>query len=250
MLDKAAVARALREIGMLLEVKGENPFKVRAYEAGARALEDAEEDLPALVASGRLRELRGIGDALSKKIADLHVTGRTDLLDRLRAELPKGILELIQVPDLGPKKIAALRDALGISSLAELEAACREGRVREVKGFGARTEARILENLARLSTRRRTRVLLSDALDTADRVLRHLRGAAPVERLDVAGSARRMKETVADLDLVASSSRPAEVSEALTAFPLATETLARGDTKTTVRLASGPQVDLRVGAPG
>ena len=249
MLDKAAVARALREIGMLLEVKGENPFKVRAYEAGARALEDADEDLPALVASGRLRELRGIGEALAKKIADLHATGRTDLLDRLRAELPKGILELVQVPDLGPKKIAALRDALGIASLAELEAACRDGRVREVKGFGARTEARILENLARMSARRPTRVLLSDALDTADRVLRHLRGAAPVERLDVAGSARRMKETVADLDLVASSTRPAEVSEALTAFPLATETLARGDTKTTVRLASGLQVDLRVVAP-
>src|SRR5919201_6495947 len=171
MLDKAAVVRALREIGMLLEVKGENPFKVRAYEAGARALEDAQEDLPALVASRRLTELRGIGEALAQKITELHLTGRTALLDRLRDELPKGILELVQVPDLGPKKIAALRDALGIASLAELEAACREGRVREVRGFGARTEARILENLARLSTRRPSRVLLSDALDTADRLL-------------------------------------------------------------------------------
>src|ERR687887_1395123 len=177
MLDKAAVARALREIGMLLEVKGENPFKVRAYEAGARALEDADEDLAALVASGRLRELRGIGEALAKKIADLHATGRTDLLDRLRAELPKGILELVQVPDLGPKKIAALRDALGIASVADLEAACREGRVREVKGFGAKTEARILEGLARMRSRPASRILLADALDVAERLLPHLRGA-------------------------------------------------------------------------
>jgi DNA polymerase (family 10) len=248
MLDKAAVARALREIGMLLEVKGENPFKVRAYEAGARALEDAQEDLPQLVASGRLRELRGIGDALAKKIADLHLTGRTDLLDRLRAELPKGILELMQVPDLGPKKIAALHEALAVSSLAELEAACREGRVRGVKGFGQRTEARILESLARLKVQPASRVLLSDALDAADRLLSYLRGA-PVARVELAGSARRMKETVVDLDLVASSDRAGEVSAALARFPLAAETLAQGDTKTTVRLANGLRVDLRVVAP-
>jgi DNA polymerase (family X) len=248
MLDKVAVARALRELGMLLEVKGENPFKVRAYEAGARALEDAEEDLPALVASGRLEELRGIGAALAKKIAELHLTGRTDLLERLRAELPKGILELVQVPDLGPKKIAALHQALGVSSLAELEAACRAGRVRGVKGFGEKTEARILEGLERLRARPASRVLLSEALEVADRLLRHVRGS-PAARVELAGSARRMKETVGDLDLVASSTRPAEVAEAFAAFPLAAETIASGGTKTSVRLASGLHVDLRVVAP-
>ena len=248
MLDKLAVARALREIGMLLEVKGENPFKVRAYEAGARALEDAEEELAALVASGRLRDLRGIGDALARKVADLHATGRTDLLDRLRAELPPGILELIQVPELGPRKIAALHAALGVSSVAELEAACRAGRVREVKGFGARTEQRILENLARLATRSR-RFLLSDALELADRLERQL-GGPPVARLDLAGSARRMKETVADLDLVATADEPEAVGARLAAFPTVSEVLARGSTRTSVRLASGVQVDLRVVAPG
>jgi DNA polymerase (family 10) len=247
MLDKFAVARALREIGMLLEVKGENPFKVRAYETGARALEDMEEDLAALVAEGRLRDLRGVGEALAKKIEELHRTGTTPLLDRLRGELPRGILELVRVPDLGPKKIAALHDALGIGSLAELEAACRAGRVRGVKGFGEKTEARILENLGRLaSTERRT--LLSDALDLADRLVRHLRdgGAA---RVELAGSARRMKETVADLDLVASTSDPAAVAARLASFPSVVEVLAQGETKTTVRLASGLQVDLRIAAP-
>jgi DNA polymerase (family 10) len=247
MLDKFAVARALREIGMLLEVKGENPFKVRAYETGARALEDMEEDLAALVAGGRLRELRGVGEALAKKIEELHGTGTTPLLDRLRGELPRGILELVRVPDLGPKKIAALHEALGIGSLAELEAACRAGRVRGVKGFGEKTEARILENLGRLASTE-TRTLLSDALDLADRLVRHLRdgGAA---RVELAGSARRMKETVADLDLVASSADPSGVAARLASFPSVVEVLAQGETKTTVRLASGLQVDLRIAAP-
>ena len=249
MLDKFAVARSLREIGMLLEVKGENPFKVRAYETGARALEDTLEDLPTLVTSGRLIELRGVGEALAKKIAELHLTGHTDLLDRLRRELPEGVLELLRVPDLGPKKIAALRAALGISSLAELEAACRSGRVRGVKGFGEKTEQRILENLSRLATRPKG-MLLAAALELCERLLDHLRAEIqPRPRVDVAGSVRRMKETVSDIDLVASSSRPADVGAALASFPSVAEVLGRGDTKTTVRLATGVQVDLRVVAP-
>ncbi|HET9595970.1 MAG TPA: DNA polymerase/3'-5' exonuclease PolX [Anaeromyxobacteraceae bacterium] len=247
MLDKFGVARALREIGTLLEVKGENPFKVRAYETGARALEDSPEDVGALVAGDRLQELPGVGEALARKIAELHATGTTPILERLRAELPRGILELVRVPDLGPKKIAALHAALGIASLADLEAACRAGRVRGVKGFGEKTEARILENLARLASAEH-RVLLADALELGDKLVRHLRGP-PVERLDLAGSARRMKETVADLDLVASTRDPAAVADRLAAFPSVTEVLARGEAKATVRLATGMQVDLRMVAP-
>ena len=129
MLDKFGVARALREIGALLELEGENPFKIRAYENGARAVEALGEELSVLVDQGRLLEVKGIGDALSKKIADLHRTGTTDLLDRLRAAHPPGTLELVSVPDLGPKKAAALQAALGIRDLDELERACLEGRV-------------------------------------------------------------------------------------------------------------------------
>ncbi len=123
MPDKLAIASALREMGQLLEVKGENPFKVRAYETGARALEGLSEDLGKLVAEERLTEIPGIGEALAKKIAELHRTGRLEALERLRAELPPGVLELLRVPDLGPRKIAALHAALGISTIAELEAA-------------------------------------------------------------------------------------------------------------------------------
>lgn len=250
MLDKFAIAKALREIGALLELEGENPFKVRAYENGARALEGLYEDLGALVAAGRLRELAGVGEALAKKIADLHTTGTTPLLDRLRASHPPGTLELLRIPDLGPKKIAALQAALGVTDLASLEQACLEGRVRGVKGFGEKTEQKILEGIQRTKARSADRrFLLSDALDAAEALLAHLRASPAAERVELAGSARRFRETVADLDLVAASREPTALVERFVAFPQAAEVLARGETKTTVRLATGLQVDLRIVPP-
>src|SRR6266540_4022351 len=250
MLDKFGVARALREIGSLLELEGENPFKVRAYENGARAVEGLAEDLGALVAADRLLEVKGIGDALARKIADLHRTGTTEVLDRLRERHPPGTLELLQVPDLGPKKAAALQAALGLRDLADLERACLEGRVRGVKGFGERTEGRILEGVRRLRERAsERRVLLTEALAEAERLVAHLRSGAAAVRVEIAGSARRMRETVADVDLVAAAHDPDGLSAQLIAYPLVAETLARGGTKTTVRLASGLQVDLRVVPP-
>jgi DNA polymerase (family 10) len=250
MLDKFGVARALREIGSLLELEGENPFKVRAYGNGARAVEALAEDLGALVAENRLLEVKGIGDALARKIADLHRTGTTELLERLRASHPPGTLELVQVPDLGPKKVALLQAALGVRDLADLEAACLAGRVRGVRGFGERTEARILEGLRRLRARAsERRFLLAEALVEAEPLLAHLRASSAALGVELAGSARRMRETVADLDLVAASDDPAALSARLAAYPLAAEVLSRGATKTTVRLASGLQIDLRVVPP-
>src|SRR5947207_1745301 len=125
---------------MLLEITGENRFRARAYESGARALEELREDLGALVDGRRLTEVRGIGPALAAQIAELWATGRSSQLERLRAEVPPGSLELMQVPNLGFKKVVALHAALGISSIAELKAACEAGRLREVRGFGAKTE--------------------------------------------------------------------------------------------------------------
>src|SRR5512138_2119691 len=250
MLDKFGIARALREIGALLELEGENPFKVRAYENGARAVEGLAEDVGALAAAGRLTDLPGIGEALAKKIDELHRTGTTALLDALRAKHPPGTLELLRIPDLGPKKAAALQAALGIAGVADLERACLEGRVRGVKGFGEKTEQRILEGIRRMKARAADhRVLLVDALEAADAIVAWLRGSPAAARVEIAGSARRFRETVADLDLVAASDDPAAVAERLAAYPLVAEVLARGDAKTTVRLASGLQVDLRTAAP-
>ncbi|HEX9244139.1 MAG TPA: DNA polymerase/3'-5' exonuclease PolX [Anaeromyxobacter sp.] len=251
MMNKLEVARALREIGALLEVDGENPFKVRAYETGARALEGLSDDLGTLAEEGRLVELPGIGEALARKIAELHRTGTTPTLEKLRAAHPPGTLELVQVPELGPRKVAALQAALGIRGLDDLERACREGRVRGVKGFGEKTEARILEGVLRLRERAaERRVLLSDALAQAEPLLAHLRSVPGAVKVELAGSARRMRETVADLDVVAGSDDPAALSAALAAWPTVAEVLGRGDTKTVVRLASGLQIELRVVPPG
>ena len=250
MVDKVGIALALREIGALLELEGENPFKVRAYENGARALEGLTEEVGALIASGRLTELPGIGEALAKKIADIHATGTTALLDRLRAAHPPGTLELLRIPELGPKKAAALQAALGVADVGDLEKACLEGRVRGVKGFGEKTEQKILEGIRRMKARAADRrFLLADALEAADALLAHLRASPAAERVELAGSARRFRETVGDVDLVAASRDPAALAERFAAFPLAAEVLARGDTKTTVRLASGLQVDLRIVPP-
>lgn len=250
MVDKVGIARALREIGALLELEGENPFKVRAYENGARALEGLEEDLDAVIASERLTELSGIGEALAKKISDIHATGTTALLDRLRAAHPPGTLELLQVPELGPRKVAALRTELGVANVPDLEKACLEGRVRALKGFGGKTEQKILEGIRRMKARAADRrFLLADALEAGEALLRHLRASPAAERVEIAGSARRFRETVADLDLVVASREPAAVAERFVAFPQAAEVLARGSTKTTLRLAGGLQVDLRVVPP-
>ena len=248
MADKIAVARALRELGMLLDVKGENPFKVRAYENGARTLEELPGDIDEVIAAGTLTDLPGIGEALAKKIEELARTGRLELLDRVRAELPAGIGEMLRIPDLGPKKIAALLAALGIGSVLELEAACRDGRVREVKGFGEKTEKKILEGIHRMRTAS-TRVRLSDAREIGGHLVRYLRATGAAEQVELAGSARRWKETVGDLDVVAGSRQPQVLSDALTTFPGVESVVARGETKTTVRLAGGLSVDLRVVPP-
>jgi DNA polymerase (family X) len=250
MVDKIGIARALREIGMLLEIGGENPFKVRAYENGARALEALAGDVGPVIASGKLTELPGIGEALARKIADIHATGTTALLDRLRRENPPGTLELLRVPELGPKKAKALQEALGIANLADLEKACLEGRVRGVKGFGEKTEQKILEGIQRMKERAADRRFrLADALEVGAALLDHLRASPAAERVELAGSARRFRETVADVDLVAASRNPAAVAARFIAFPRAAEVLARGDSKTTVRLVSGLQVDLRIVPP-
>jgi DNA polymerase (family 10) len=248
MLDKMGVARALREIGGLLELKGENPFKVRAYENGARAVEALEGDLADKIASGTLTDVPGIGEALAKKIGELHATGLTPLLERLRAEHPPGVLELLEVPDLGPKKIATLHAALGIASLAELERACAEGRVREVKGFGEKTERKIADGIRRLRERGH-RVPIGDALPVAERLLDYVRTSPVCARAELAGSVRRWQETVGGIDLVAASDDPAALADHLLAFPLALEPLAQGQARTALRLPGGLQAEVRVVPP-
>jgi len=243
-MDRFAVANALREMGRLLEARGDSPFRVRAYERGARAVEGVA-DLGALVEQDRLREVPGIGPVLAAAVAELVRTGRSERLERLRAQLPPGILELSLVPGMTRKRILALHQALGIRSLQDLKEACEAGRVRTVKGFGPKTEEKILEGIASLATREE-RVLLYHALREVDGLLQHLRAGPGVLRADAAGALRRCEETVTELVLVAAAADPAAVVARFVAFPLLATVLTRDLDHCAARLPDGLRVELTV----
>ncbi|WP_437675641.1 PHP domain-containing protein [Sorangium sp. So ce131] len=243
MLDKLDIARALREMGMLLQIKGENPFKARAYETGADALEELTDDLGALVAAKKLTSLRGIGAALAAQIAELYQTGRSEQLEKLRAELPRGVLELSQVPGMTLKRMKALHEALGVGSVEELKQACLTGKVRAVKGFGAKIESSLLEGIHRYETHDE-RVLLVDALELAEPLLGHVRGCEAAEQADLAGDIRRWEETVARVDLVAAADDAEEVIDCFVRFPRVAEVEERDGPRCAVRFSGGLRGEL------
>lgn len=244
-MDNRAVADVLQEIGQILEVQGENPFKVRAYYAAARALAGLTEDVRSLVEQKRLREIPGIGQALEEKITQLVTTGRLEAYEELRRQVPAGVLEIMNIPSVGPKKARALWKELGITSVEELRKACRENKLLTLKGFGEKTQKKILEGIE-FSEQHRGQYLLSEALPVARRLLAHLESIEEVIRASLAGSLRRWKEVVRDIDLLASSDNPERVMERFLKAGEISRVLARGETKTSVLLHSGLQVDLRV----
>jgi DNA polymerase (family X) len=244
-LDKFSIASALREIGVLLELKGENPYKVRAYENGATAVEGIAEDIGHLVDDKRLTKVRGIGDALAAKIGELYNTGHSILLDQLRSELPPGIIELSQIPRLSTKKVQALYDALGITTIGELQAACEMNAVSKVKGFGAKTEQKILEGIKEYETRDES-ILLLDARHLAKQLTSYFKGAPGVAAVTVAGSVRRWKETIKNINLVITSTEPEKIFDALEKFPLVTKMETADHSRATARLANGMRIKLVV----
>jgi DNA polymerase (family 10) len=233
---------------VLLETRGANRFKARAYERGARAVEAYAGDLDALVRERRLGEVPGIGPALAERIAELHGTGTSEMLERLRRESPPGILELRHVPHLSTERIAALHEALGIRTLAELQAACESGRVRAVKGFGEKTEKKILEGIRSLA-KREERMLLYKAVEEGEGLLEYLRSSPAFARAEAAGSVRRAVETVNNLDLVGASRTPARALDHFAAYPPAVSLLERERDFAAVRLASGLNARLRIAPP-
>jgi DNA polymerase (family X) len=244
-MDKDRVAEILVEIGRLLELKGENPFKTRAYENAARALEGLTEPLPKLVAENRLAEIKGIGEGIQKKITDLVSTGKLAYYDDLKASVPPGLVEMLQIPGLGPKKVKSMHDRLGIETIEQLEAACNAGQIASLEGFGEKTQTKILEGI-RFRRAHASRHLLSDALAVAEPILDRLRGHADVIRCSAAGSVRRFKEIIGDIDLLASSRNPARVIDFFASQPGVQSVSAKGDTKASVILQGGIQSDLRV----
>ena len=244
-MDKDKVAEILVEIGTLLELKGENPFKTRAYVNGARTIEGLTEPLAKLVAEKRLGEIKGIGAALEQKITELVETGKLKYYDELKASIAPRLIEMLEISGLGPKKIQAMHKQLGVDSIEKLEAACKAGKVAELDGFGEKTQANILEGIARKRTYA-SKHLLSDAWLAAEPLLEDLRSQPDVIRCSTAGSLRRFKEIIGDIDLLASSKNAAGVIEFFVSQPGIVKILARGETKASVILEGGLQCDLRV----
>lgn len=244
-MDKAQVAEILVSIAVLLELKGENPFKTRAYHNAARALEGLTEPLDKLIAEERLAEVKGIGESMQKKICELVTTGKLAYYEELRNATPPGLIAMLDIPGLGPKKIKVLYDELGLKTIEELEEACKNGTVAKLKGFGEKTATNICEGIHRRRAYA-SRHLVSEAIPLADGLLDALRSHPEVIRCSSAGSLRRHREVIGDIDLLASSKKPIEVIEFFVQQEGIINVIAKGETKASILLEGGIQCDLRV----
>jgi DNA polymerase (family 10) len=245
-VHNADIATVFEEIADLLEIQGANPFRVRAYRNASREMSELGRDVSQMVAGGEdLTTLPGIGDDLAAKIAEIVHTGHCGLLDRLRKQLPPAVGELLHVPGLGPKKVRMLWHDLGVETAQQLYQAAREGRIRQIHGFGEKSEQKILEAVeAHIGKDHRFR--LDIATQYADGMVAYLRKVAGVKQVEVAGSFRRRRETVGDLDILVSAPDGDAVASAFVAYEEVKEVLARGPNRASVVLQSGIQVDLKV----
>jgi DNA polymerase (family X) len=246
-MTNAEMAAVFEQIGDLLEFQGANTFRVRAYRNAARTIHDLPQSVAQIAADPQrdLTELEGIGKDLAEKITTLLQTGTLPMLDELLVEVPASVLEMLRIPGLGPKRASQIFHTLKISTLEELRQACEAHKIREMKGFGAKTEEAILQGM-QLATEAGQRILWAEADEYVTSLLAHLRGTPAIERVAAAGSYRRCRETVGDLDFLAITRDGAAAMDALAAFDGVKEVIARGDTKMAVRLVAGLQVDLRV----
>ena len=244
-LTVQSISAILSEIAVLLELKGDNPFKIRAYENGARVVDSLGEQLFGLVAEGKLAGQKGIGSALSEKISELVDTGRLRYFEELRREFPQTIFELLQIPGLGPRKVRLLYQQLDIRTLGELEYACHENRLTSLEGFGPKSQTNVLDGIGLLK-KHRGLYLFSEAMNAAQELLSLLKTCTAIQRVSLAGSLRRRKETVKDIDIVASSDSADTLMKHFVGLSIVSDIIAHGQTKSSIRLDSGLQVDLRV----
>jgi DNA polymerase (family 10) len=243
-MNREEMAEILERIALLLELKGENPFKVRAYRQGAETVLAMEGDVVELAKNDELKGIKGIGDALRDKLGELAKTGSLGFYENLKKEFPETVFALFEIQGLGPKKIKAMYDALGVDSLEKLKAACEEGKVAALPGFGAKTQAKILEGMA-ANEKFADRFRLGSVTALVEGMLETLRLHPEVSRVAVAGSYRRAKETVGDLDFLVATKEGALVCEDFTTLPQVESVIACGDTKASVRLHNGMHCDLR-----
>ena len=247
-MTKAQIAEALQEIATLLELKDENPFKIRAYANAARSLETFGGNIANLQDEEALAKIPGIGKAIAAKIKELAGTGSLKYLDELRADFPAAILELFSIPGLGAKKIKALYEQLHISSIDELRAACQSGEVAKLPGFGETTQQKLCDSIEKRAQHAGS-FQFGQVAAEAESLKRDLAAQPDALHVDLAGSYRRRREIVRDLDFIVATKKPERITDFLITHPLVESIIARGPTKTSVRLRSGIQCDLRVVTP-
>jgi len=240
------VANLLNNIGGLLEIKGENRFKILAYRKAADNITHLGQDLFNLWESGQnLRDIEGIGQAIADKIDELFGTGKLEFWERLIAEVPESLTDVLDIPDVGPKLAKTMWQELGITTVAQVKEAAQQGRLQTLPRMGAKSEARILASIEALERRETGRVHLGIAWPLAMHVLNALKDLPEVQKIEAAGSLRRMKETIGDLDILVATESPAPIMAAFKELPNVAEVIAAGQTKTSVRFANGLQADLR-----
>ena len=244
-MDKEEVINILREISTLLELKNENPFKVRAYQNAARALESSDIDFTGDLKIEDLTNIKGIGQHIAERIMELINTGKLEIYEELKKSIPPGLVEMLSIPTLGPKRIKYLYDNLGISNIGELEYACVENRLVDLPNFGKKTQENILKGIEFIK-KYKGRYLYANIIDEAEAVHEKIKNFKYVKRASLGGSVRRKKEVVKDIDIVASSDNAEKVMNFFTGLSEAEEVIARGDTKSSIRLKSGINVDIRV----
>ena len=243
------IAEVFKRIGDMMDIMGENRFKVLAYRRASENIEALGKDIRVYWREGTLEQIPGIGKAIAEKIDELLSTGRLAFYERLQDQVPTGVVSLLEVPDVGPKTAKLMWEQMGLQSVAEVETAARAGQLRALPGLGAKSEAKILAGIEALY-RRSDRIPLGTAWPVATDLVEELWSSCPeVRQATVAGSLRRMRATIGDIDLLAASEVPSEVMRAFVALPRVAEVVLSGLTKTTVRLHNGLQVDLRVLEP-
>ncbi len=248
-IHNADIAAIFEEIADLLEIQNENPFRIRAYRNAARQVEGMGVPVADMVAKGEdLTELPGIGDDLAAKITEIIATGQCKTLEKLHKQVAPSVTELLKIPGLGPKRVRTLYDQLKVKTIDQLARLAKAGRVRELAGFGARTEQTILESLAAHVTQQK-RFRLAIAAQYAEPLKKYLEKVPGVQQVVLAGSYRRFRETVGDLDILVTAQDANKVMDRFTAYDEVSKVLAKGDTRSTVILKSGLQVDLRVVDP-
>lgn len=232
-MDKSEVAAILEEIATLLELQGENPFRANAYARAGRSIEQLETNIEDVVRDGKLDQVPGVGETLRDKITTLVTTGKLEFYDDLKARTPPGLLQMLRLPGMGPKKVKLLHDTLGIDDLKKLKAACDEGLVASLKGFGAKTQKNILEGLAFLD-QMGDRVRLDQALAIAEAIVAELKKTPGIHRMELCGSVRRRKETIKDIDILVSADDAGPIMDAFVNLPTVQKVIGHGETKSSV----------------